>query len=252
MYVGYYKEYSQCLNRDMEFKVYGHAGLPVLEFPTQNGKFYEFEDFLMADALSDYLENGKIQVFCCTSIDTETISDIYGNEDHRAYMYEQWYYYICDELLPLIMQIRDEMDCNDGSKPITTGFSSGATHAMNFFLRRPDLFGGTIALSGCYRMSEYFPNYHNPLIFNNSPLDFLPKMSWDHPWLDLYRESIIIFCVGQGRWESVGIHDSIELKQQFDRMQVDSWFDMWGYDVDHDWIWWRKQMPYFIGKIVGE
>ncbi|NLB08307.1 MAG: esterase, partial [Clostridiales bacterium] len=26
--------------------------------------------------------------------------------------------------------------------------------------------------------------------------------------------------------------------------------DYWGYDVHHDWPWWRIQMPYFLGNIV--
>ena len=34
----YFKEYSQCLERDMEFKVYGEEGAePVLVFPTRMG-----------------------------------------------------------------------------------------------------------------------------------------------------------------------------------------------------------------------
>ena len=32
MKVAYYKEFSHELNRDMEFKVYGHAGSHVLSF----------------------------------------------------------------------------------------------------------------------------------------------------------------------------------------------------------------------------
>ena len=33
MQIRYYKEYSRYLNRMMEFKVYGHAGRPVIIFP---------------------------------------------------------------------------------------------------------------------------------------------------------------------------------------------------------------------------
>ena len=29
MKIEYFKEYSHCLNRDMEFKVYGHGGKPI-------------------------------------------------------------------------------------------------------------------------------------------------------------------------------------------------------------------------------
>ena len=43
MHVRYYKEYSQHLQRGMEFKVYGHAGLPMIVFPCQDGKFYDFD-----------------------------------------------------------------------------------------------------------------------------------------------------------------------------------------------------------------
>ena len=37
MKVEYYKEFSHELNRDMEFKVFGHAGKPCLVFPPQDG-----------------------------------------------------------------------------------------------------------------------------------------------------------------------------------------------------------------------
>ena len=34
----YYKEWSQALGREMEFKVYGTAGVPVLAFPCGGGR----------------------------------------------------------------------------------------------------------------------------------------------------------------------------------------------------------------------
>ena len=37
----YYKEWSRMLGRDMEFKVYGHAGTPVLALPARGGRFYD-------------------------------------------------------------------------------------------------------------------------------------------------------------------------------------------------------------------
>ena len=42
MKIEWFKEYSHCLDRDMEFKVYGHAGRPILVFPAQNGRFFDF------------------------------------------------------------------------------------------------------------------------------------------------------------------------------------------------------------------
>jgi esterase/lipase superfamily enzyme len=27
--------------------------------------------------------------------------------------------------------------------------------------------------------------------------------------------------------------------------------DYWGFDVDHDWCWWRVQLPYFMEKVLA-
>ena len=33
------------------------------------------------------------------------------------------------------------------------------------------------------------------------------------------------------------------------RQSIPAWIDIWGRDVNHDWPWWRKQLPYFLGKV---
>jgi esterase/lipase superfamily enzyme len=48
----YHKWHSPRLSRQMELLVFGHAGLPVVVFPTSGGRFYEFEDRGMIAALS--------------------------------------------------------------------------------------------------------------------------------------------------------------------------------------------------------
>ncbi len=40
------------------------------------------------------------------------------------------------------------------------------------------------------------------------------------------------------------------LKESFKRLQVPAWTDFWGYDVDHDWPWWRIQFPYFLDIVL--
>ena len=60
MRVEYHKEYSGNLGREMEFKVYGHWGKPVLAVPCQNGRFYDWENFGMLDTLADWLDRGRI------------------------------------------------------------------------------------------------------------------------------------------------------------------------------------------------
>ncbi len=53
MKVQYFKEYSECLNRYMEFKLYGHTGQPILVFPAQDGRYYDFENFKMEDIMME-------------------------------------------------------------------------------------------------------------------------------------------------------------------------------------------------------
>ena len=48
----YHKGYSQELHRDMEALVFGHAGTPLLVFPTSMGKFFEYEDRGMIGTLA--------------------------------------------------------------------------------------------------------------------------------------------------------------------------------------------------------
>ncbi len=56
----YFKEYSQCLERDMEFKVYGEEGAePVLVFPSQDGRFYDFENQGMIESVAHLINAVK-------------------------------------------------------------------------------------------------------------------------------------------------------------------------------------------------
>ena len=165
MEIRYYNEYSQCLNRDMDFIVYGHTGIPILVFPAQDGHCQDYENFGMVDTIKDKIEQGLVQLFCVGSVDEESYSDEMGNPAHRSYILEQFYYHICDEMVPRIHEIN-----GTGKMIYTTGCSLGATHAANMMLRRPDLFMGCIGLSGYYDTDLFFGQYVDENIYNNSPL----------------------------------------------------------------------------------
>ena len=47
MKIDYIKHFSQSLGRDMEYKTYGDNGHAVLVFPSQNGRFYDYENMGM-------------------------------------------------------------------------------------------------------------------------------------------------------------------------------------------------------------
>ncbi len=251
MFVKYFKEYSYNLDREMEFKVYGHAGKPCVVFPCQDGQFYDFEDRGMIDTIADKIEQGRIQLFCIQCADKESWSDTWGDQHKRILIHEQWFNYVCEEFIPRLYQIHNETAQEDyQGKVMTTGASMGAYHSLNFLLRRPDIFDTTLCLSGLYHASYFFQNYNDPLIYHNSPTDYLSQMDPYHPYVEKYRHCDIIICCGQGAWEEESCKDGNLLREQFARLNVPVWIDFWGYDVCHDWPWWLKQFPYFIDKLV--
>jgi esterase/lipase superfamily enzyme len=85
-------------------------------------------------------------------------------------------------------------------------------------------------------------------VYLNSPLLYLQNLT-NEWYLDLYRKSKIILCSGQGAWEEPMIDDMRQLEAILKEKNVHVWLDLWGKDVFHDWPWWRKQMPYFLGKL---
>ena len=50
------REYSQALGRDTELLRFGHAGRPLLVFPTSMGRFFQWEDFGLVGALGDWID----------------------------------------------------------------------------------------------------------------------------------------------------------------------------------------------------
>lgn len=246
----YFKEYSHNLGRDMEFKVYGHAGKPVIVFPSQDGRFFDYENQGMIEAAAPFIEAGKIQMFCVDSNDVNSWSSKSWNNRWRIEQQEAYFRYICDEVCPRIFEMNAW--ANGGENPsliYTTGCSMGGTHALNFFLRRPDIFGGCIALSGAYDARLFFPDYMDDLVYANSPVDYLEGMPYDHPYVEMYRHRDIIVCCGRGAWEFPMQDDMQRIKDLLEYKDVPAWIDFWGADVAHDWPWWRKELPYFLESI---
>ena len=135
MQINYHKSYSNYLNRDMEFKVCGHAGIVLLAFPSQDGRFYDYENRNLIQSISNQIDQGKVMVLCCDSIDGESWSAEWKNINDRIRAHEAYFNYIYQELLPLF---RDLYPSQRESKVYTTGCSLGAYHALNILFRMPD------------------------------------------------------------------------------------------------------------------
>ena len=244
MEVQYFKQWSPALGRDMECKVYGHAGRPILFIPCQDGRFFDFENFHMTDTWAPWIDAGRCMVFSMDTMDKETWSNKTGDPRWRAERHEQWMAYLCDEMVPFIRQMVNERNGWEGYPGVIAfGCSLGATHAANLFFRRPDLFDGMLALSGIYDAAYGFDGYMDDLVYLNSPVHFLQGMTPDHPNVARYNNGRGIICVGLGAWEQPETTRRVDELCRQKGIQI--WVDYWGHDVNHDWPWWHKQAAYF-------
>lgn len=251
MQTQYFKHFSAYLNRDMECKVYGHAGRPVLFIPCQDGRFFDFENYRMTEYWGPFIEAGEVMVFSIDTIDKETWSDKNGDPYHRIRRHEDWISYITSEMVPFIRETVNQANGWEGYPGIIVfGCSLGATHAVNLFYRRPDLFDGLLALSGIYSAEYGFGSYMDELVYANSPANFLANMPSDHPYIEMYNQKKSIICVGQGPWE---IPDSTRnLHSILTSKGINTWVDYWGFDCHHDWDWWYRQVTYFVPHLLGK
>lgn len=235
------QEWSQALDRVMEFETWGDDGLPVIAFPTQGGRFTDYAAFGMVDAIAPWLDAGRLRLYCVDSIDGESWISPSEDKAHRAEMQERYHHYVADDLVELI---RDETGWED--RLMVTGNSLGGLHAAISFFRRPDLFGWMLSLSAAFDARHYFGHYMDAILYHNSPVDFLVNMPYDHPWLELYRHSSIIAGIGQGDREWELLPSNHQLDDILRAKGVPAWIDFWGSDMPHDWPTWHRMMPYFL------
>lgn len=232
--------HSPRLNKNMEVAVYGHHGFALLMFPTAAADYLEYERFYVIEAIAPFIDAGKVKVFSINSINSESWLNSSMHPRHKAIRHCQFNDYVTAEVVPFI-----HTHCRGPVPIITTGASFGALHSANNLFRRPDLFDGCIAMSGSYDLKDYTDGYWDQDVYFNSPLDYLPHLE-DEAQLNLLRaKRHIHFVSGQGAYEKPS--SSVDIGRVLGSKGIPHEIDLWGHDVDHDWPWWRKMLPHYLG-----
>lgn len=231
--------WSPNLQKNMEIVAYGNYGPALLMFPSAAADYLEYERFHLIEAIEPIINSGKFKVYSINSINSESWLNNTMHPTDKAIRHQQYNNYVIEEVVPFIIR-----DC-DGLVPIyTTGVSLGALHAVNSFLRRPDVFEGTIGMSGIYDLKAYTKGYFDENCYFNSPLDYMQNME-DPYWLNLMRSKRHLYLVsGRGSYEdpaaSVVMGDTLTAKG------IPHEVDLWGYEWGHDWPTWRAMLPHYL------
>jgi esterase/lipase superfamily enzyme len=233
--------WSPRLNKNMEIVAYGHFGPALLMLPTAAADYLEYERFHLIDQLEPFINAGRLKVYSINSINSESWLNRRMYHHHKAIRHNQFNAYIFDEVVPFI-----HMHSQNAVPIVTTGASLGAFHSANLFFHRPDLFHGTIAMSGVYDLTQYSDGFMNEDVYFNSPIHYLPNQN-DHYTLELMRRSRIIIASGSGAYEAP--QASRTLSEILWSKSVPNELDVWGGDMRHDWPTWRAMLPYFVDKV---
>ena len=228
---------------------YGHDGTPVLALPARGGRFYDWENNGMPDAIAPLLNEGKVQLFCADSIDAESLLAGDTAPRRRAEMQEKYFNYLTSELAPRILTL-------NGAKKDTllwaVGVDTGAYQAVNCRLRRPEVFAGAIGLSGLYDVRRFLGNAADDLVLRNAPLAYLAEDGLvDKKLLAKAEENALLLCAGQGSYEGDALVDTQAMADALTDCGLPVHLEVWGSDVSHDWYWWGKGLNLFAARVFG-
>lgn len=90
------------MNREMRFNRYGHAGKPIIVFPSSGSSYNEYADFGMIEACQWFIDQGLVQFYTPDSVDNESWLCEWKSPYDRAHMHERYDRYIIEELVPHI------------------------------------------------------------------------------------------------------------------------------------------------------
>lgn len=237
MHREYRKWHSPALGREMEMLIYGHGGMPMVVFPTSQGRFFEFEDQGMIAAVRQQYESGRIQAFCVDSVDKDTLYAKWMRPADRLHKYNAYQAYILQEVLPLVRYR------NWSPRIATIGCSLGGYHAMNLALKNPGVFTDCISMSGAFDIRMFLGGYYDDNVYFNNPVDYLPNQH-DEWYLGKYRNGNR-YILATGDWD-ICLGDN----QRFDAIMhakgIPHRLDIWGPHQKHDWpLWHWMSQTYF-------
>jgi esterase/lipase superfamily enzyme len=232
--------HSPALRREMPVAIYGHYGFALLMIPTASADFEEYERFKLIEALAPFINAGKLKIFSIESMNKESWMNYSMHPPHKAIRHNEFNAYVFEEVIPFIRN-----NTSQDTFIYTCGASFGALHAMNLFLKRPDIINGVISMSGVYDLTEYSRGFWDEQVYFNSPIHYIPNLT-NEWYLDKIKASHHIHIyTGSGEYEDP------EANKRFSKVLWDKgiWHDLeiWGTDVKHDWQTWRNMLPYIIG-----
>lgn len=234
MHREYHEWDSTRLGRSMELLVFGHAGMPVLVFPTSGGRFFEFEDRGMVAALASRIDAGHMQLVCVDSVDRESWYNRQVSPRRRIARHMEYEAYLLHEVLPFLREK------NRDPRLLALGCSFGGYHAVNIALRHPNLFSGFFSMSGAFDLSAFLDGYYDEDCYFNLPTHYLPRL--DDAWfLERMRANEYVLATG---WDDQCLAQNQQLDRILTEKGIPHQYHVWDAANSHDWPTWQRMVEH--------
>jgi esterase/lipase superfamily enzyme len=221
----------------MEMLVFGHAGLPVLVFPTSGGRFFDFENHGMVDVLAPKIDAGQLQLFCLDSVDEESWYNRLIPPRLRVARHMQYERYVLDEVIPAV---RTE---NSNESLLAMGCSMGGYHAVNIALRHPNVITGFASFSGVFDLSNFLDGYYDLDCYYNLPTHYLPNLK-DRRYLDRYqRNHNYLLATG---WDDQCLGQNQALQVVLTNVEIPHQIYIWDTEDTHNWPTWQRMAQQYL------
>ena len=227
---------SSTLGRKMEMLWFGHAGKPMIWFPTSAGRFYQNEDFGLVGAVADLVDEGAIQIACVDSVDSESFYAKSRHPAERIRRHDQYDRYIAQEVVPFARS-----RARTSNRVATLGASFGAYHAVNFGFRHPDLCDKVVGFSGKYDIHSFLDGYWDELCYFHCPTAYVPNM--DGALVGMLN--FMDICIVTGETDNI-LDGSREMIRILDAKGVRHRSGIWPAPYGHDWPWWNAQIRSYV------
>ena len=226
---------SSALGRKMELLWFGHAGRPMIWFPTSKGRFYQYEDFGLVAAVSDLIDEGRIQVCCVDSVDDESFYAEHKHPAERIRRHDAYDRYLYSEVVPFVREKAL------GDRVATLGASFGAYHAVNFGLRHPDVCDKVVGFSGKYDIHSFLDGYWDELCYFHCPTAYVPNMDGGL----VGQLSRMDLCIVTGQTDNI-LEGTTEMLRILDEKGIPVRGRVWEAPYGHDWPWWKVQIRHYV------
>ena len=151
---------------------YGHWGRPLLVFPSEQGRAWDFESNGMTSAISGLIEAGRVKVYCVDSYDGMSWSNRGVPLEERARQHGRYESWIIDQVVPWIQQ-----DCGGARVQF---FDGGETRKPERFPRDHN---GKRQRRGAITVAHLAARNQDPcaslvLLLDNAPISRYDPWSW--------------------------------------------------------------------------